>query len=272
MSKITFKLLLICILIGNYSLSASAATINPLDKISSYNIYYGYVNKTVLQNMKKYQLMVVEPKGISQSNIMELKKNNTKLYAYISIAEIPSWDRRINVPQNDYLKVYGKIVKNYGNIVGDIRNTSYQNILLSQIKNLMNRGFDGVFFDTLDDYESLDLVKTNSNVASLERAAVQFIANAKVKYPNLNIIQNRGFNILFLGSQKYVKGILYEDYDYASNDSNSKRILNQLKNAKQSYGVNCFVQYAKNSTQNKSTAIKNHWKYLYRNTNYNIWN
>ena len=186
---------------------------NPLNSINNFIVYYSVISPEVVNFISAYDLAIIHPLGASDYILSKLKSSNTLLYAYVSAVEIEKYDEFKNslMTEDAYLydngaKFFKPEFSCYG---GDILSKSYQNILLRIIKErIIDKGYTGVFFDTLDDIETLH---DDHSVKAQTQGYIKFFKKLKNKYPNLSIIQNRGFSLFEQGSYLYIDGLLFED-------------------------------------------------------------
>ena len=130
-------------------------------------------------------------------------KHKPKLFGYLSVGEIEK-----------YRSYFHKIKKFsmgrnpvWDSLIADIRNSQYTNFLLDYVaKNIIDKGFDGFFLDTLDSYQ---IAAKKSQWPDFQKALVNFVKKLKQRYPTKLIIINRGFEI-FDKVYPYIDGVLIE--------------------------------------------------------------
>jgi uncharacterized protein (TIGR01370 family) len=184
--------------------SANTPTQKGLLNIKSYAVYYG---QDEIDKLSKYDLVILEPDNYSKDEIENLKANGTIVLAYLSVGEVNSGRSYFNEVKDCIL---GK---------NPVWNSYYVNvsckkwrefILDKRISHLLNKGFDGVFLDTVD------VVDVYPN---MKKDMVDLIAKIRERYPDIVIIQNRGFSVID-ETAKYVDGVLFEcfttRYDWKS--------------------------------------------------------
>jgi endo-alpha-1,4-polygalactosaminidase (GH114 family) len=87
---------------------------------------------------------------------------------------------------------------------------------------IISKGMDGVFLDTLD---WLDYYRDDASLyARLLNGYKEFLKKLKAKYPELLIIQNRGFYCYEKVSYKYIDGILWENFSSPYLSENLEKI------------------------------------------------
>ncbi|CAB3288952.1 conserved exported protein of unknown function [Methanocaldococcus lauensis] len=221
-------LILFCGCLGNPKITNN--------KLNIYNfwVYYGSDN---IENLSKYDLVIIEPYNYKKEDIQKLKSlnPNIKVIAYLSIGEV-SKDR-------PYFKDCQNIIigknPNWTSYYVNISSSIWQNIIIDEVKKFKNMGFDGVFLDTVD-----SAIYTNQ-----KNEVIELIKKIRKENPNIIIIQNRGFEIVN-ETAPYIDGVLFEDfttyYDFKTknayywNGSDLNWINAQsekLKNLKEKYGI-----------------------------------
>lgn len=139
----------------------------------------------------------------------------------MSATEISTWDDEMVgiVTPDDYLYIDGKPYIHWGNNVGDLRKESFRKKVIDIIgTRIVAEGYDGVFLDTLDNYEYISEMKDQALIDELVSSTVQFVKELKDRYPDLKIIQNRAFLALEEGTKNYVDGFMYEDFKTVEGD------------------------------------------------------
>lgn len=114
------------------------------------------------------------------------------LFAYVSLGEVGSgrpWRR--NVPDGVIVARNGE----WGSEIVDVRRPAWQTFILEQVvPGVLRKGIRGLFFDTLDSFETIE--RTESQWPSYQRALAQVIDTIRARHPELKILLNRGFAIL----------------------------------------------------------------------------
>ncbi|MBQ9000161.1 MAG: hypothetical protein IJ086_15915 [Clostridium sp.] len=110
-------------------------------------------------------------------------------------------------------------------------------------------------------------------MGSISNSGLLFLEELKETYPDLSIIQNRGFKLLQKGSGIYLDGVLYEDFTTIEGSwyENVKNVLNNFLSTgdKTVLAVNYEPEYYKTT---RSLAIQFDWKFYARdNDDYSTW-
>ncbi|MCK4261055.1 MAG: endo alpha-1,4 polygalactosaminidase [Halanaerobiales bacterium] len=264
--KIYFIVVICFVILFLYSITIQEN--NSLGRVENYRIYYRNIDKGILSDMQNLDLVIVEALYFTLQDVEKVKeKNGTILLGYLSVMEFGNWDYEIadQLNPSDYLYVDGEKVynKKYNNYVADISQEHYQEILLDTLeKRILSKGMDGVFFDTID---WIDYYKNNEDVyKKLMVGYEELLIKITNRFPDLYIIQNRGFNTLYELRGTYVDGVVWENFDSSTIDTKKsvQDILFKLKRLKKKKGIAIFTISFKNEIANKTYTHKNKWKHL----------
>ena len=158
--------------------------------LKSFAVYYG--SDEGANAFKDFGLVVLES---SYSKIVdELKKENKVVLAYLSLGEVNS--------SREYfadMKEKGLLLENNPNwpeaFLIDIRKPEWGTRVIDMlIPEILNKGFDGIFIDTLDspiEKERISPGKFNG----MKKSAASIIEKARRNYPNMKIMLNRAYGI-----------------------------------------------------------------------------
>lgn len=125
---------------------------------------------------------------------LEKLKGESLLLAYISIGEVHD-----NVPENAILEKENALVasnKHWNSHVVDIANTHWHEIVLAQVEDAAEQGFDGVMLDTVDSPLHWATVDAPEQRGFMRLGAIDLIHKIRQANPDLKIMLNRGFDIL----------------------------------------------------------------------------
>lgn len=238
---------------------------SPLKEVGSYQVYYGSKVENYVEAFGRFDLLILEPAYYNHEDLEALKDKTESFYfGYVSIFEVPSWDEAYVKKMSDdyYLTVNGSMVSNtkYGNNVGDIRNESYRKVLLLHIKeNIVDKGFDGVFLDTVDwiDYYYEDSALMKSLIAGYQ----QFLSEFHDLFPEILLIQNRSFRSYDM-SAHHVNGIMWEDFSYEDVLDEKRQQTMMLIKHQLFHNQTVLAVSHEDAEQNKAWADKLHWLFL----------
>lgn len=220
--------------------------IKPIKNITSYAVYYG---RDKIDKLSGYDLVILEPDNYSKDEIQKLKENGTIIVAYLSIGEV-------SASRSYFSEVRECIIgKNptWNSYYVNVSCKRWQDIILNEIiPKILSKGFDGVFLDTID---VVDLYP------NMKRDMIELIASIRKNYPDIVIIQNRGFSIID-ETVKYINGILFECFTtrynwksktyevWSSKDLNwIDNIAEKLVKLRKKYGIIVLtLDYAENES------------------------
>jgi endo-alpha-1,4-polygalactosaminidase (GH114 family) len=238
-----------------------------LNSIKNFVVYYSVLSPEDIPLISAYDLAIIHPFSATDDVLSRLKASGTLLYAYVSAVEIEKYDDFKNslMIEDAYLYDNGeKFFKSefscYG---GDILSKSYQNILLRIIKDrIIDKGYSGVFFDTLDDIECL---QDHDNVKAQTEGYIAFFKELKSKYPKLSIIQNRGFSLFEQGSSLYTDALLFEDLNFqeASTKEYYKNLVDKLSSIATKSSCRIMAISHTDRQGNHKFCKKLNWLYYY---------
>ncbi len=225
MSKITLCLgiLVLCLI-----LSGCFRVSNPMQWIC----YYGEPDKII--NPGDFKLIILEPDNV----VVAPEIPSTLFIGYISLGEAEEfrwyWDE---------IKNEGFVLDENpdweGDYYVDVRDPLWQKYVVDHIiPEILNKGFDGLFMDTIDTAEYLEYVDAEKYAGSVD-AMVDMIKKIRVNYPDIYIISNNGLILL----DKITDCIdfalvedLYTTYDFDKNkygvqsSETTAEMFNVLKN------------------------------------------
>lgn len=139
------------------------------------------------EDVSGYDLVVLEPVHFSRRDISILKKQNTKVLAYISLGEV------------NEAAAHFKHIMPYTLGENDVWNSHIINIENSETIHALNKlinvhliyqGFDGLFLDNIDNYTYWG--PTPHKLPEL----IEFLQRLKMAHPESYILQNAGLLIL----------------------------------------------------------------------------
>ncbi len=178
----------------------------PAEEFDKKTIYLCY-GKVAPESINGYDYVILEAQHYSKTDIAVLKKNNTTIFAYISLGEV-----------NEYT-TYFKEVKN--NLVGknkiwdsyfiDLSAKETRKVLMKHVKSLATLGFDGLFLDNIDNF-----CRYGKSYFQKDHL-ISLIKEIKDKNDHLKLIQNSGLELL-PNTHAYISSIVIEslvtDYDF----------------------------------------------------------
>lgn len=187
-----------------------------LFKVHSFHIFYGHPNEAIVAKLATKDAAIVEPTAFTKEQTSNLQEEGVRLFGYVSLMQLENWNEKLKkkVIPSDYAKQNGNTIyiKEWDTYVMNISEKHYRDILLWKIKSeIATKELDGIFFDTVDDldyYFRDDPVLQNK----MRKGYSLLLDEIKQKYPELLIIQNRGFDSYKTVSRKKVDGLLWEGF------------------------------------------------------------
>ncbi len=255
--------------------------VNQVANYDSFMLYYHGYNDRTIANLKRYDMVVLEPLSMDVDTLHDIQGSGTDVYAYQSVigVELANAKKLSLMNDEDYMWVNGEKPKHkyFKYHYGDIRSEAYQDVLLQMLKeDVIDAGYDGIFYDTLDDMDQ-SVFRDNRNPETNVRlrnemmlATIEYFKKVRKMYPNLSIIQNRGFDLYTMtgGSAPYVDSMMFENLDYRYFESEAHGPFYQNlreridKAAKENQGVVMTLAYQE-PEENFEKAKEFNWFYSY---------
>jgi len=237
---------------------------SPLQKVTNYKIYYGDMTSDILEDMKKYDMVIVEAMHFDESMVETLKDAGVKVIGYISVSEVGWWDTEIiqEMDRNQYITSGHKPLMNGKNMLGDLATTHFRNVLLRMIEErIMQKGMDGIFFDTLD---TVDIIKDESERFNQAMGYTKLIMDIRLKWNNIILIQNRGFHYTNYLERGMIDGLLWENFSAElMNEPRYKQRAMVLNRLRWFANVRTLALAYKDEEASRAVARRNHWIYSY---------
>ncbi|MEL0605591.1 MULTISPECIES: endo alpha-1,4 polygalactosaminidase [Pseudoalteromonas] len=148
---------------------------------ASKSIAFYYSSPMPLAEMTFYSRVVVQPQNITKHELNWLKERDISVYAYLSVGESYT-ENESSVAQNPH----------WDSHIADLTAEHWQQHLQKQANQLKQRGFNGLFLDTLDSYQ---LLKPDYDKAAQQAGLVDIIKGLSSTF-NKHLILNRGFELL----------------------------------------------------------------------------
>lgn len=227
----------------------SSSFINlPIDK-SSLLVCYGKIEAA---KIKGYQYVILEEKNFSKEEVSLIKKHNKKVFAYISLGEVNANATHYSLLKNDIL---GKN-ENWNSYYLDLKSDKTSIVLMLVIKRILDKGFDGLFLDNIDNFGSFGPQKDQ------RKELIALMKKIKKQYPKHLLIQNSGAEVIE-DTHDTIDAILFEsvasNYSFKDNsyklreEGDYKNYLNRLKVLKTNYELPILiVDYADTQSLNAS--------------------
>lgn len=188
-----------------------------LFRVDSFQIFYGHPDQEKLEELKQQDAAIIEPTAFTKKEVSFLQKEDVLLFGYVSLMQLENWNEELkqDVIPSDYWLQEGErlYVADWDTYVMDIREQHYRDVLMRKIgTEIVEKQIDGIFFDTVDDLDYY--FHDEPAVEKAMRAGYkQLLDDVKSAYPELLIIQNRGFDSYKAVSREKVDGVLWEAFN-----------------------------------------------------------
>lgn len=214
---------------------------------SNYALFYG---RGKASELVQYEVVVLEPSGQSSDSLREIQRSGTLAIAYLSVVEVPVWSKVFSqLKSTDFLQVNVRpyINSEYGNYWVDLASRHWQDLLLQNVSELLDRGYDGIFLDTIGYVESVSLSPLMRAIQL--QAAHQIVQRIRTCFPKHILIQNCGLEELYLLNARYIDGICWENPPLNRSESEdwANIVLGNLERVKESYGLQILLLVEENN-------------------------
>jgi len=162
--------------------------------IDSYAVYYGAGK---IENLSSFDLVIIESENYSKDEIEMLKRNGTIVLSYLSVGEVRGDRWYFNSVK---VCTMGKN-PTWNSYYVNVSCKAWRDVILNVlIPRILSKGFDGLFLDTVDVVDVFPNMRDDM---------INLISEIRSRYPNIVIIQNRGFSIID-ETARYIDGVLFE--------------------------------------------------------------
>ncbi|MGB1268956.1 MAG: endo alpha-1,4 polygalactosaminidase [Flavobacteriaceae bacterium] len=204
-------------------------------------VCYGKLNP---KDITGYKYVIIESEHYSKDDVNLIKQHNEIVLCYISLGEV-------NVQANYY-----PALKNFVTDKNEIWNSYYLNLssletkeaLRCIISEKLEKGFDGLFLDNIDNYS------TYGKQSDQREDLVLFLTELRTLYPSLFFIQNSGLQLLD-ETHELINALAFEsvasDYSFKTNTYAIRenlaynKYINTLKAHRKSYKLPIIlIEYA----------------------------
>jgi uncharacterized protein (TIGR01370 family) len=142
---------------------------------------------------RSYKLLVLEPDHARP--IARLRGPGSILLGYVSLGEVER--RRPYFSQLEKAGALRAVNPNWPDArMADLRHAVWRSVLLDKIiPEILRKGYDGIFMDTLDNAEAMEAQDPKAN-AGMVAAASDVVHAIRTKFPSIKIMMNRGYALL----------------------------------------------------------------------------
>ncbi len=188
----------------------------PWEKVRSFVTFYGYALPAEFSgsdpNKPYFELAIIESRQYSREEIEEMKKAGIWVVGYVTIGEDDQLHKGDGLGPGGYASYYMDIDQdgmpdmnpNWKSYYVNAGSPLWQKIIIEQkVKEIVEeKGCDGIFMDTVD---TVDIYPDTYD------GMVDLIKNIRKAYPNIKIVQNRGFTVL-PDTAQYIDAVMFEDF------------------------------------------------------------
>jgi polysaccharide biosynthesis protein PelA len=171
--------------------SAYAQNIHPISSQKKFAIYYS--DQHADSEFASYDVIVFDRENHPQ--LSNLNSKGKVILGYVSGGELDSARSDFNeIKQEHILLEQNPNWKN--SYIVDVRSPRWTAHLIEDvIPEILRKGFDGIFIDTLDSIEDLE-AKNPRKYRGMTQGAVNMIKTIRRHYPQMKIMVNRAYKIL----------------------------------------------------------------------------
>lgn len=152
-----------------------------------------YNEDASIKNISKFGLAILD--GDAHPDLTELRSSDTILIGYVSLGEVGEYRWHWNLIA-DKPWILDKN-PNWDSHMIDVRASEWHAWVMDKIiPKIIEKGFDGIFLDTIDNAEYIEKYHQKKNYPGAQAAMIKLITAIRTKFPSIYIIVNRGFSIL----------------------------------------------------------------------------
>ncbi|MBE79652.1 MAG: hypothetical protein CL670_10890 [Balneola sp.] len=169
--------------------------------------------KVTPEQVDNYGMVIIEPDFYSKEEMSALRSTGTKIIAYVTLGEVDE-----NRWYFNRLKEIGFVGKNdnWNSYFIDLEKKESRQLILNEvIPEIIAKGVDGLFLDTID------AVSPVTERGHLQPYMVEMIEGIRKNYPNKVIIQNAGVFLLDRTKDDidaFLTEALASDYNFVSKE------------------------------------------------------
>jgi endo-alpha-1,4-polygalactosaminidase (GH114 family) len=171
-------------------------------------ICYG---KLPVEEVVGYDTVILESHWYTEEEILQLKSSNKRVLAYISLTEA----HPAVFYYNDIAPFIIGQNTHWGSSRVNIQNDVAKKVIYKSIKTILDKGFDGLFFDNLDN------VSKWGQLSEMRPDLIAMLKFIRMNYPEHFFMQNGGLSFFDL-TRDYTNAILIESV-FSNYDFNEKK-------------------------------------------------
>lgn len=167
-----------------------------------------YADDISYANVGAHDYIILEPDNVSPYT-HGFKTYKKKIYAYVSLGETVSSRTYASEIRPEWKLKQNRL---WNSTVMDVSNDAYHEFIYDKvIQPLVDKGYENIFFDTLDAYQSVAATAQENEKYRL--GLIRFIKKLKHRFPTMKLILNRGFEIMDEVHQE-LEAVLFESLFY----------------------------------------------------------
>lgn len=154
-------------------------------------VAFWYAAQPPISELSQFDWVVLEPAHVSAADIGALRRQGAGAFAYLSIGEL---DRYQSEQAPGLVEAAATPIRNenWDSQVMDLANPAWRAYLIEQARLRQSEGYAGLFLDTLDSFALLPAEAREGQATAL----TSLLRELSVKFPDLRLIFNRGFEVL----------------------------------------------------------------------------
>lgn len=188
--------------------TAQAPVRDQIKTIENYIVYYG---RGRADDLATFDLAIIQPDTLSADELQQLRRQGTLVVSYLSVGEAEPGRQWYADGRVDPRWLLGKN-PNWGSYYVDASQKGWQDLMVSLTGEFLDKGFDGVFLDTVDTVDAYP--RTTQGMIDL-------ITGLRQAYPDALLVQNRGFTVIEQVAPQ-IDALMFEDlitsYDFVNQE------------------------------------------------------
>lgn len=156
----------------------------------------------------------------------------------------------------------------------DMTSSHYRSVLMNDIQTqVVDKGFDGVFFDTVSDMEDQFHGKDPQQYNAQKNAFITLQNQLDRQYENLFKIQNWGIELFRADTVQYMDALMWEGFEYKSmtKDEWSQNQIKGLQQLQKKHNFKVLTVSFEQHAKSKKYAEKQGFLYYAEHKNFNLW-
>ncbi len=213
---------------------ATNAAPDRLAGVRSYALYYGGIDDAALDALATYDLVVVHP-GLfrmgAEKGLARLHAKGCRILGYLSCFEVADWAHyKGRVPEEWNVRVNGETWRPWGgNRAASLAVPGFRDLLVELVRDdILAKGFDGVFMDTLADLDNpaLPEAQRTAELAGLGT----FLSALRAAAPGAILVANWTLQKTLPAVAPHVDAVCWENFAYGPlTDPSSKAWMEGIR-------------------------------------------